>query len=411
MGRAHAKKQRLCHSVSQTFQQPQWTKIDLHSNESELEKPEQIFGHQIVASANVLWCIGGYRPVEQVKISLIALDLHSLQWDDLTPGEDSVAPTWRWGHSACVLEKHALKRPTDFRVMLCGGFSKNCNFNEVWHFCPSSGTFAEPPIALQQLPIRGAYHSLVHDAFSDEVYLFGGQRCVGGPYIYSNSVFVAQLHRHRCGWKELLTSGQKPQAREQHCAVITESGTMVVYGGAHASSTLHDVWALDVRKTPAVWAEVRPFNGPPCAPRSFPPRNFQVISSRPFMAAHGSSIVIAGEAAGHLTLWVLHSGRWYQVPAAGAPAWTGNFAAILCGECSKASQNKGNKLLVFGGESCGTGRGHNSLCSGGFWSLDFILQPSAILQGTLRVQEELPCQRRHLRPLWPLQWGTIWMSW
>ena len=72
--------------------------------------------------------------------------------------------------------------------MLCGGFSKNCNFNEVWHFCPSSGTFAEPPIALQQLPIRGAYHSLVHDAFSDEVYLFGGQRCVGGPYIYSNSL-------------------------------------------------------------------------------------------------------------------------------------------------------------------------------------------------------------------------------
>eukprot|EP00435_Cladocopium_sp_Y103_P060384 s207_g22.t1 len=55
--------------------------------------------------------------------------------------------------------------------------------------------------------------------------------------------------------KELLTSGQKPQARGQHCAVITESGTMVVYGGAHASSTLHDVWALDVRKTPAVWVE------------------------------------------------------------------------------------------------------------------------------------------------------------
>eukprot|EP00435_Cladocopium_sp_Y103_P005745 s1402_g1.t2 len=97
-----------------------------------------------------------------------------------------------------------------------------------------------------------------------------------------------------------------------------------------------------------------------------------VISSRPFLAAYGSSIVIGGEAGGHLTLWVLHSGRWYQVPAAGAPAWAGNFAAVLCaGECS-ASQNKGNKLFLFGGESCGTGRGHNSLGSGGaahgFWS-------------------------------------------
>ena len=91
MGRAHAKKYRLCHSVvSQAFRQPQWIKFDLqHSSESEKpEKLEQIFGHQIVASANVLWCIGGYRPVEQVKISLIALDLLSLQWDDLTPGEE-----------------------------------------------------------------------------------------------------------------------------------------------------------------------------------------------------------------------------------------------------------------------------------------------------------------------------------
>ena len=29
------------------------------------------------------------------------------------------------------------------------------------------------------------------------------------------------------------------------------------------------------------------------------------------------------------------------ISSPGAPAWTGNFAAILCGECSKASQNKG----------------------------------------------------------------------
>eukprot|EP00434_Breviolum_minutum_P028872 symbB.v1.2.025536.t1/scaffold2483.1/size114807/10 len=243
---------------SQSFEQPRWTKRDIEASEG-LELG-QIFGHQIVASGDVLWCIGGFRPVEQVKISLLALDLSSLRWKDLTPPTNAVAPTWRWGHSACVLGKQAGPRPSRVYdlVMLCGGFDRNCNHNEVWHFCPDSGAFSQPPDALQRLPFHGAYHSLVHDTFSEEVYLFGGQRCVSGHYIYSNSVFVAQLHRHRCGWKELLTSGQKPQARGQHCAVITQSGMMIVYGGSHASATLPDVWTLDVRKTPAIWAEASP---------------------------------------------------------------------------------------------------------------------------------------------------------
>ena len=189
MGRGRAKKlprPQAPVASSQSFEQPRWTKRDIEASEG-LELG-QIFGHQIVASGDVLWCIGGFRPVEQVKISLLALDLSSLRWKDLTPPTNAVAPTWRWGHSACVLGKQAGPRPSRVSdlVMLCGGFDRNCNHNEVWHFCPDSGAFSQPPDALQRLPFHGAYHSLVHDTFSEEVYLFGGQRCVSGHYIYSN---------------------------------------------------------------------------------------------------------------------------------------------------------------------------------------------------------------------------------
>ncbi len=191
MGRGRAKKlprPQAPAASSQSFEQPRWTKRDIEASEG-LELG-QIFGHQIVASGEVLWCIGGFRPVEQVKMSLLALDLSSLRWKDLTPPTNAVAPTWRWGHSACVLGKQAGPRPSRSSdlVMLCGGFDRNCNHNDVWHFCPGSGAFSQPPDALQRLPFHGAYHSLVHDTFSEEVYLFGGQRCVSGHYIYSNRV-------------------------------------------------------------------------------------------------------------------------------------------------------------------------------------------------------------------------------
>lgn len=128
-----------------------------------------------------LWCIGGYRPLERSRISLLVLHLGRKRWDDLTPTDDAKAPCWRWGHAACVLGKGAEK------VMICGGFDRNCNHNDAWYFLPSARCFSEPPRDLQTLPFHGAYHSLVYEPFAEEAYLFGGQCCVAGPYVYSNS--------------------------------------------------------------------------------------------------------------------------------------------------------------------------------------------------------------------------------
>ncbi|CAK8999682.1 unnamed protein product [Durusdinium trenchii] len=373
--------------ISQSFQQPRWKMYELEFEKGRDEKV-QVFGHYIVATGDEIWCIGGFRPCERAKISLLKLKLHSKCWDDLTPPDNAIAPAWRWGHSACVIGKQVVQKQVISSILLCGGFNKNCNHDDVWHFCPKEKVFTEPQASLQRLPFHGAYHSLAYDSFSEEAYIFGGQCCVGGPYVYSDRVLIAQMRRHRRGWQELRTSGVKPPARAQHAAVIVESGTMIIYGGANSSSTLHDVWTLDLRKAPPQWSEVRTSSQAPFVSRFFTPRDFEVVSSRPQMASHGSGVIVVGEGRGHcLSLWALQLGRWHSLPAAGAPTWAGNFAATFLGDTCSTTQNRGTRLLVFGGENC---RGQcgglpgGALHHGGLWTLDLILKPSNVLQRTLR---------------------------
>ena len=197
--------------ISQSFQQPRWKMYELEFEKGRDEKV-QVFGHYIVATGDEIWCIGGFRPCERAKISLLKLKLHSKCWDDLTPPDNAIAPAWRWGHSACVIGKQVVQKQVISSILLCGGFNKNCNHDDVWHFCPKEKVFTEPQASLQRLPFHGAYHSLAYDSFSEEAYIFGGQCCVGGPYVYSdrdldipwNLSWTFEDFGKRCGGKSLI---------------------------------------------------------------------------------------------------------------------------------------------------------------------------------------------------------------
>ena len=84
-------------NISQSFRQPRWKMYELEFEKGRDEKV-QVFGHYIVATGGEIWCIGGFRPCERAKISLLKLKLHSKCWDDLTPPDNAIAPAWRWGH-------------------------------------------------------------------------------------------------------------------------------------------------------------------------------------------------------------------------------------------------------------------------------------------------------------------------
>ena len=113
------------------FRTADWSSLDV----SQELKVEKITGHCLVAAGHRIWCIGGDREVEgrselPAKISLLMMDLRYRRWEDHTPPAASYAPSWRWGHSSCMLPAKFPVRPQhkDRKVMLMLGivdFSKN----------------------------------------------------------------------------------------------------------------------------------------------------------------------------------------------------------------------------------------------------------------------------------------------
>lgn len=232
------------------------------------------------------------------------------------------------------------------RILLCGGFDHQCNHNDVWLFDPSQSSFSRPSGGHKRVPVHGAYHSLVYDGPRHEALLFGGQCCIGGPYEFYNSVFVAALADPAPRWEELRTCGEKPPARAQHAAALAGS-LMLVHGGADARRGFNDLWALSLAASPALWSEVKVAGGSaPLVQPYLRPKDFQVDSCRPFMAVHGSRVLVLGRTLqglegrhhrkdrGRMGLFSLDlvSRLWRQLPnSKRRPGWAGNFAAWIDG--------------------------------------------------------------------------------
>ena len=104
------------------FRTADWSSLDTEV------KVEKITGHCLVASGHRIWCIGGDREVEgksPAKISLLMMDLRYRRWEDHTPPAASYAPSWRWGHSSCMLPTKFPVRPQhkQRKVMLMPGIA------------------------------------------------------------------------------------------------------------------------------------------------------------------------------------------------------------------------------------------------------------------------------------------------
>ena len=152
-----------------------------------------ICGHCIVAAGERIWCLGGWReeredrearaPSRSRRMSVWELRLESKSWMDVTPdGDGDGFPCWRWGHSSCLVPGRSRPSRSQTKLWLAGGFNSHCNLNDVWRFCPKEGTFSTVASEVCNLPYHAAYHSLVFDDVAQQLFLFGGQCCVGGPY-------------------------------------------------------------------------------------------------------------------------------------------------------------------------------------------------------------------------------------
>ena len=117
------------------FRTADWSSLD--AQEHQELKVEKITGHCLVASGHRIWCIGGDREVEgkspPAKISLLMMDLRYRRWEDHTPPAASYAPSWRWGHSSCMLPAKFPVRPQHKhrKVMLMLGIA---DFSSIMYY-------------------------------------------------------------------------------------------------------------------------------------------------------------------------------------------------------------------------------------------------------------------------------------
>ena len=175
----------LCH-----FTAGSWTAVGFSSPES-ATGIEGIFGHSIVAAGDRIWCVGGWRETipPSRKMSVLELQLDTQSWIDVTPcGDFFATPCWRWGHSSCLVTCRLPGEPVLHYLWIAGGFNNHSNLDDVWRFCPRDGEFSKVPSQARSLPYHAAYHSLVCDNVAQQLFLFGGQCCVGGPYQFFDCV-------------------------------------------------------------------------------------------------------------------------------------------------------------------------------------------------------------------------------
>ncbi len=348
------------------FKTGEWSSLERNSHGCRHIEVEKIVGHCLVASEHRLWCIGGDRDElngtdedgesTYQKISLLMMDLRTKMWEDRTPALGSYAPSWRWGHSSCLLPAGFPVRPENKHrkvLLMCGGFDTEVNFVDSWHFCPNKGRFIPPLSGLKHVPVPGAYHSLAYCDTTDHVYLFGGQCCTQGMYQYYPAVFEHDLIHP--SWSMLRTVGTSPGARAQHAAVISNH-VMIIHGGTNGIRSYRDVWTLHLDASPPRWTEVK-LEGNPLWVGLRPRSRTRTVPHRPFMAASncGGIMVLqrqkpGGNAQpGKLGLFALNlqKPRWRRVRSELAPAWAGNFAAALGGEGGR-NPKRGKQMTWLG---------------------------------------------------------------
>ena len=196
-------------------------------------------------------------------------------------------------------------------ILFFGGFDSQCNYNDARLLSLTDMIWYD--LEFQVDIDHRAYHAstsrlvTVADNHKWECYIFGGQYCAGGPYIYHNDVIKFTFYDknytesdaendedtifdidddkdedEKLGYFEceiLPNNGNdEPRERSQSHSWIQDN-YLYIYGGSYATSTLNDLWRLDLNTN--IWEEIeyRGVLGAPLTKR-LRPIDYHVVSKR-----------------------------------------------------------------------------------------------------------------------------------
>lgn len=185
----------------------------------------------------------------------------------------------RWNHSMSFVND---------KLYLFAGFDSQCNYNSICTFDFQKQKFKRVKATGQIPPHRAAHSAIVR---GNEIIVFGGMVCNGGPYFYFNDCFV--FNTDTLEWRELKTTGSIPSKRSQHCSILYKNRYMFVFFGQNESTTFNDIHVLDLETNN--WIKLNAPGAP--AVRSFKSIDFRVnpCRSSAFLFEDQTTIVLQGE--------------------------------------------------------------------------------------------------------------------
>jgi hypothetical protein len=228
-----------------------------------------------------------------------------------------------------------------------------------------------------------AFHSAVYDKTAQRMIVYGGENILLGTPLYAD-IWALSLPDPALGspagdliWSQ-MASTNPPPARTGHTAVFDSAfNRMIVFGGV-STSTLAELWILDLNASPAAWIQITAgagannFTGqPPSARRNHtavydPVRREMTI----FGGSSGGTVLIDDD------IYVL------KLPATGPYTWSiplGPGLPPVWRDMHAAVYNSaGAEMLIFAGRDGDTSNGNSS--SGGdgsilnneLWSLSAV---------------------------------------
>jgi N-acetylneuraminic acid mutarotase len=162
-------------------------------------------------------------------------------WTDLQP--EGEAPSPRGFHSL-VFE------PGSREVLLFGGEDRDGGLNDTWAYDPGTNVWTELDPA-GELPSQRSGHSMIFEAESGTVILFGGHDREDKAGLNDTWTYDPQTN----AWLALDTRGVSPPARDSHALVYDPRASKVIlFGGWDGQSDLGDTWVYDPKA--GTWTEL-----------------------------------------------------------------------------------------------------------------------------------------------------------
>lgn len=220
--------------------------------------------------------------------------------------------------------------------------------DELWVFDADCAKFA--PITTSGGPGGRARGMAVYDARRDRMILFGGRYRVAtsGTYQVFNDVWALDLSSFE--WTELQTTGGPPAARSNPAGTYDSvNDELVLFGGNTSTSglsflPLNDVWALNLETL--IWRQI-PASGNVPEARLFHSAVVDDAGGRLFIYGGGDAGAFLGPFLGDLWVFDLTAGTWELLHPGGSGAPMSRIWSTITYDA------RANRVILFGGHDDG----------------------------------------------------------